>query len=624
MELAFLSEAQLIGVLAAASALTLALYLLKLRRRRVAVSFIPLWENLLLDRQASRLFARLRHLVSLLVSLLIVVLLALALGDPRERAQASAARHVVLLIDAGVTMQARDVQPSRLAAAISAARRLTQRAGPQLQVLVAQLDTSVTPLSGLSPEPRELAQALSRIAATDLPTDSGRGYEFALEVLRGRSNPELVLISDAAAAPDAALAQAFSHAGIRVSHVAIGRRGEDVGISAFAVRRYPLDKNRSELLLELYSAAPQTTNVTLTLLGDGTPIDVQQLTLAPGKSVRRIYDDVTGVSRTLEARLSVAGDHDDLRANDHAFALLPEKRRVRVLCVSEGNRFLEAALLLDEYLDVDQVTPAAYTAATAYDVVIFDRFVPQRAPDRPALYLAPDGQGSAQPLQVTGRIPRPFFDQLRPKHPVMRFTSLRDANVASALLVRPAQGDEVLAADARGPLIVAGKRSGQPFVALTFDLRESDLPLRVAWPLLLLNTIDWFSGAAQDSGHEGIVGRSTTLALPDDLQSAEVQSPDGQSRSLPVSAGKLVLAPTRVGLYRVSWHGGERWFAANPDPNARRDLTPQKQLRFAGALAPPPEVPNPGFGRPPWVALLLIAVLLLTAEWHTYHRRWTV
>jgi Ca-activated chloride channel family protein len=625
MQLSALSVAQLLSLLAAASAITVALYLLKLRRRRVRVSFIPLWESLLTDRHASRLFARIQQLISLLIALAIVALLSVALADPKPRAEAASTRHLVVLIDAGVTMQARDVLPNRMSAALLEARRLARSAGPNLQVLVARMDAGATPLSPMSSEPRELERALAGVPASDLPTDHQRAYRFALDVLRGRSGPEIAVLSDAAVAPELALAHALADNGIKLSYFPIGRRGDDVGISAFAVRRYPLDKNRSELLLELYSAATHAETVELTLLGDGTPIDVQHLTLEPGASTRRTYDDVTGVSHALEARLAVRGDHDDLRANDRAYAVLPEKRRVHVLCVTDGNRYLEAALLLDEYLDVDMITPAQYASATSYDMVIFDRFVPAENPGRPALYLEPQGSSHAQPLEVVGRIARPFFDHLQREHPVLRFTALRDANVASALLVRPEREDSVLAADARGPLIIAGKRAGQPFVALTFDLQESDLPLRVAWPLLLLNTIDWFTVERQDYVSASTVGKPATIALPEGVKRVQLRGPDRRVRELAVAGDKLTLTPSRAGFYRIAWSGGERFFAVNLSPDARRDLRPQPQMR-AGATTPVarPTVDAIGWRRPPWALLVLAVLLLVTAEWLSYHRRWTV
>jgi hypothetical protein len=624
MQLLGLGVAPLLAVLAVASVLTIALYLLRLRRRRVAVPFIPLWESLISERQSSRLFSRLKHVLSLLLALAIVALLTFALGDPRLRAELASTRHVVVLVDAGVTMRATDVKPDRLHVALDRAREIVRAAGPNLRVLVAQMDASTTPLTTLGAEHRELERALDQIQATDLPTDYARAYRFALDVLRGRSRPEVVLLSDAPATPDAELAQAITRAGIRVSFAAIGRRGDDVGITQFAVRRYPLDKNRGELLLELTSASKHREDVELTLLGDGAPIDVQHIAIEPGQSTRRVYDDVTGVSRTLEARIRVAGDHDDLAADDRAFTVLPEKRRSRVLCVSEGDRYLEAALLLDEYLDVDMITPAAYRSADGYDAVIFERFVPDAPPSAPAFYIAPGGTGAAQPLEVAGTLERPFFDKLDREHPIMRFIALHDVNIARAQQLRPEAGDRVLGGDARGPLLVAGERNGRRFAVLGFDVRDSDLPLRVAWPLLLINVIDWFTSNASEHDATASVGETVAFALPAGIASARVRSPAGDERTLVASDGRIVLAPSLAGFHQVTWDGGERLVAVNLAASTRRDLTPLRHLVVAPVTAQPPEIEAAALSRPPWVLLLALALLLVTVEWWTYHRRWTI
>jgi len=244
MELRGLGLGPMLGVLAVAAALTVGLYLLKLRRTAVRVPFIALWENLLRDERASRLFARLRHALSLLIALTVVALLSVALGDPRARVTSRAARHVLVLVDSGLTMQATDVGPSRLFAAKQRARELVRAAGPGLQFMVAQMDESTSPLLSMSEDPRELIEAVERVTATDSSTDYARAYRFALDVFRGQAGAEITLLSDRAGDPAPSLLAELQRARVRVTHLPIGRRSEDVGISAFAARRYPLDRNR--------------------------------------------------------------------------------------------------------------------------------------------------------------------------------------------------------------------------------------------------------------------------------------------------------------------------------------------------------------------------------------------
>src|SRR5580698_10420417 len=119
MILAGLHLAQLATLFGLAGAAVVALYILKLRRRAIAVPFSPLWQRILRDKEATSLFSKLKRLLSLLLQLALLALLVLALGDPRAAATLVKGRNVVVLLDASASMQATDVSPTRLEAAKS-------------------------------------------------------------------------------------------------------------------------------------------------------------------------------------------------------------------------------------------------------------------------------------------------------------------------------------------------------------------------------------------------------------------------------------------------------------------------------------------------------------------------
>ena len=70
----------LLPIFGLAAAAVVGLYILKLRRRPVAVPFERLWERILRDKEATSLFSRLKRLLSLLLQLLVLAALVLALG----------------------------------------------------------------------------------------------------------------------------------------------------------------------------------------------------------------------------------------------------------------------------------------------------------------------------------------------------------------------------------------------------------------------------------------------------------------------------------------------------------------------------------------------------------------
>jgi hypothetical protein len=676
--LAGLSFAQLAAIFGAAAVFATALYILKLRRRTVAVPFSKLWEKILRDKEATSLFSRLKRLLSLLVQLALLALLAFALGDPRAAATLIKGRNLVVIVDASASMQAIDVAPAknRLEAAKDEVKKVIRGLGGSDRMLIAQMDAAITPLGPTSSDTSELERALDSVKATDARADFPRALRFATDSLRGLENAEIVIVSDGR------LGEAVDASGkvrigddVKLTYLPIGRGVRNVGITAFSVRRYPLDKSRYEVMLEVTNTGPETEDVELSLFADppglkqegeaaspnasraqGQLVDLTKLRLKAGERLPRFYPNLSGASRGLEARLSPIGSSkDELPADDHAYALLPERRRAKVLVVTPGNTYLEAALLLDEYLEVQLVSPKDYAekngpSGAKHDVVIFDGATPLDAPRAHAIYLDPRGPGS--PVKVEGEIKNPGFDRIERKHPVVRWTALDDVNIARGHKLVPQPGDRTVGASADGPILVTGQRGGYKFVAMGFDPRDSDLPLRVAWPLLLLNSVNFFTD--EDSQYISSFRTGDVWRVPVVTQSgqARLTLPGGGELVVPVHEGRAVYLGEHAGFYELAGTEGtdeaKREGAAGDAPVAK-DATgakgdPKAVTAFAANLLDAEESSieaakelvvdgkkagtlsgfQIGVRREIWIYLLIAAILLTAIEWITYHRRITV
>ena len=628
MILAGLPLAQLAALFGAVGFGILVLYILKLRRRVAAVPFSPLWERILRDREATSLFAKLKRVVSLLLQLALLALLVLALGDPRAAESLLAGRTVVVLVDASASMQAVDVSPNRLAVARDEVRKLVRGLGGADRMLVAQMDAMVTPLGPLTSDTSALERELDEIHATDTRADFARALRFAVDVLRGVDRGEIVVVSDGSLGQPVDASGEVHLGSAKLSYVKVGKSARNVGITQFSVRRYPLDKSRYEVMLELTNTGPDVEDVELQLLGDGGLVDLTKLRLQAGERLPRFYPQLSGASRTLEARLArVDGTRDDLPADDRAYALLPERRRAKVLVVTEGDTYLDAALLLDEYLDVVDVAPKGYPAAIAggdWDVVIFDRVTPAEMPKTNALYLDPRGTGA--PVKIGPELSRPGFDKIERRHPAVRFLALDDVNVAVAHKLVPEPGDKVLGAAEGGasPILVAGVRGGRKFVALGFDVRDSDLPLRVAWPLFVLDCIDWFTDEDAQYLSSLRTGDVWRLPVAASVVEASVKRPDGSVMKVPVHEGRAVLLGEHAGFYELDAGGQSTSFAANLLDASESSIAPQDRLSVDAKEAGSVDAFHAGVRREVWIYLLLAAVLLSALEWATYHRRVTV
>jgi hypothetical protein len=614
-----------LGIGLGAAATTAVLYLLKLRRRPVAVAFAPLWHRVLGDHDASRLFAKLRRWLSLALQLLLVALLALALGDPRPTHALGSGRNLVLLVDTSASMQATDEKPTRLEAAKDRARGLVRGLGGSDRALVVAMGSAPVPLSTMSDDTADLIAAVDRARASDTRADLGRALELAADALRGLPNGEIVVLSDGALAPPAAWPNVD---GAKLRFVPVGKTGKNLAITAFSVCRYPLDKSRLEVMAELANLDTERAEVELSLWGDGAIVDSERLVLEPGARLSRFFPDVGGARHALEARLRYAdGRADALPADDRAYALVPERRRAKVLVVTPGNTYLEAALLLDEYLDVTDVKPSAYPPPGTFDATIFDGVAPPPADKSGGLvYLNPPAMGG--PVKLGKSIKGFGFDTWDKKSSILRFTALGDVQVASGHALEPGPGDKIVGASDEGAILLTGTRGGRPFIELGFDPRQSDLVLRPAWPLFVLNAIDSFGESDTSYLSAYRTGEVWRVPVPSGTREAELVLPGGATRPLPVEDGRAVTFGERAGFYRLTSGSGEARvvteFAANLSDLDESRILPQKKLAIAGHDAPPPTLGGGGVRREIWLWLLAAVLALSIVEWVTYHRRVTV
>jgi Ca-activated chloride channel family protein len=628
MVLAGLPLAQLLMIGAGAAALTVLLYVLKLRRRPVPVPFARIWDAVFRDRQATELFSKLRRLLSLLFQLALLALLIFALGDPKPKASLFDGRHLVVLVDGSASMKAVDVKPSRIEVAKSEVRKLVRGLGSADRALIVEMGSLPSPLSTMSADATELDPAIDALVATDTRADLERGLSFAVDSLRGLPKAEIVVVSDGVLGDLSEVAKHVDFGGAALKFMPIGKSGNNVAISQFSVRRYPLDKSRSEVLLEVANTNDKPVQIELTLLGDGTIIDVSRLALGPNERLPRYYQDLAGASRTLEAKIRLAdGRSDDLPADDHAFALMPERHRARVLLVSRGNTYLDAALLLDEYLDVTTVLPDKPLPSEHFDVAILDGVaVPLPDTVAAALYLNPPEADS--PVKLGHAIKDFGFDTWDKKSPILRFLALGDVQVAGGHAFVPGPAEHVLGASDQGPILVSGSQAGHKFVALGFDPRNSDLVLRVAWPLFVLNTINAF--VEEDTGYVSSfrTGEVWRIPVPSSVDSAVVIDPHGVHHTVPVKEGRAVYLGEEAGFYKLLAGTGNEAvaseFAANLSDLAESSITPVPELALGKSHAEPVTFGTPVSKRELWVYLLAAVLALSVVEWVTYHRRVTV
>lgn len=649
-----------------AAALAVGAYIIKMRRRRFEVPFAQLWRRVLEEKDANALWKQLKRLISLLLILGIIGVLLFAMLDPTLGAVDRKARSVVVLIDSSASMKAMDGdeqgKQSRMDVAKQKAKELVDSMGGGDLAMIMKVDGQATPMSRFSNDGPMLDKLIDdKISASDTPADLPRALGAAADALRDRPNPLIVIISDGAF-PEAQLGQvnwggtgsgslaAVDLSKVDVRYIPVGRRSDNVGIIAFNVRRYIANKAAYEVFIEVQNFGQEPAHRQLTLYNGQTAVDSNRIDLAPGQHLRKIYPKIPGSEdNQLRATLRPVdgpGGIDAFALDDTAYALLPARKKQKVLMVTPDNLYLEGAILVYDNIDPMKITPDQYKAkpsiADDMDVVIFDDFTPDVLPPPPAslLFFHPTGPSSPFAIRPGSEAQNPHITEIDETHPVMRWITMSDVFMDRSEVFVPdnKKGESSLAYSVTDSIIAAKRDGRRKIVAFGFSLPSSgrdsatDLPMRVAFPMLLVNTLDWFAGDQADLLTTYPTGSRERIPLDGVVGAteAEVKGPDGTLTRTPVLDGLATFYGQKVGYYDVAAKApdgrtiAQISLAANLASATESDIAPSSSLTLGGRKLEAPEKFSITHSQKLWIYLLLFATGLIVLEWITYHRRITV
>jgi Ca-activated chloride channel family protein len=589
------------------------LYFLKVRRRERRVPSLLLWDAVKRDREASAFFQRLQRDPLIILQILALIALATALARPTITVTGHGARKVVVVLDPSASMQTRDISPSRFAQAKAEAAALVSRLGEGAEVMVIEAGVQPKVVAPLSRERDRALGAISAAQVKDMPNRVGEAVRTARALVGNDPAAEIYVFTDGVGP----LAEERDLKDTRIRWVGVGRGGRNVAITNLAVRKNYYGAFDYQAFVSLVNYTPETQEFTFSLDIDDKPIAEKSVTLEPSvrRSVLLPFSHTGG--GTVAARLRI---NDDLPVDNVAYAVLPPAKKIHVLLVSSGNLFLEKALKTDPQVELETRSVDQYEGGMAgADVVVLDSVNVSRV--GPGRFVFVNTVPGDVPLEVMGRLERPAIMDWDRNHLIMRYVDFAKVVVEDAMRIRPLAAGRPLVEAIGGPLIYAIEEQDRKAIFVGFDLFKTDLPLRVAFPLILSNGLRWLhpSGADQAS-FQLAAGRPILLPVPHGVAAATVTTPSGRSVKAPVTRGVVSFSETEeVGTYTLATAKGETKLAVTLMDADESNVTP----RALPASTPPGAVPTPSVPvqRELWPLFVLLAVVLLLLEGLLYWRR---
>ena len=599
----------------------LVLHALRYRRRDVQVSTLFLWESVAREAQGSLGLRRLVQNLPLLLQILLVCLLALALAEPALTNKAAPSRDVVLVLDVSASMQAHTGRGTRFEQAREHALQMLRElpAGRQMAIITAGRQPRMA--SFFSSDKTFLRQTLRDLRVSDSTGNMREALFLALSLTQGSGSREIVVIGDGAYPQAAELTQLRQQLGGQLRHIRVDGGDTNVGITRFAFRQVAEAEGLYEVLLTAKNFSPQPVKVPLRLsMPPQRPLQ-RQLDLQPGQEeviVSTVAGPLQGVA---EAELAL---EDDLALDNRAWGVAAAPSQTWILLVGQPNYFLETLLTSIPGVFVNvvpQVSPDILPRVVASNrLIIFNGVAPP--PLQRGNYLLLNAAPPDERVRRTGTVTQPRVVDWQRHHPLLQFVDLTDLHVAEALQLTLQDGAHSLVQAPQTPLLGLIEEPHLRIVVLGFDLMQSDLPLRAAFPVFIGNLLRWLAPPDSDGGGQIQAGTPYPMYLDGPISRVTVQDPEGRQQQYEVQGNPWIFSDTqRVGVYTLrAGDTFKRYLTVNLLDDGESDINPENKLAPLAAGDPAVQVPAGSAETPLWLVLTLGAVAMLSAEWFTWCR----
>lgn len=591
--------------------LIILLHSIRIRRKNTRVSSLMLWDQVL--KSSSRRFQLKRILknLSLLLQILAALLLILALCRPGFFSRPSETRHLILILDTSASMKSRWNGKSRMDEAKGLALDALGDLSEDSKALLIEAGARPELKTAFTADIESVRGAVRKSRATDEPGSMRDAFLMALSLADSERGDEVWIISDGAF-------ESFEEielAGIRVNYLQAGGEGENLGITRFQFRSLPDRLEEYEILLAVNNYTSREVVAPLILSIDSLPYISTEVRLQPMEDKTLIFPYAGLIAETAEAEIRVK---DDLNTDNKAYAVLSQSRGIRILLITDGNPFLEAVLELYPNARIDRNIPSLDYAD--YDMVVFDRISPP--PLVRGNFLLIDASAPEIPIRKGEGIQNPHVSSWDRGHPVLDSLSLNGVTIARADKIYVGEGVKILVSSRETPLMAAYESSGIRLVYIGFDLLQSDLPLRTAFPMLIGNILRWFYPGSLTSATRQVQAGASYPIIPREIK-LDIIDPNGRKTTIYTEESPYLFDKTEtVGIYTVKGQSTEESFAVNLSSREESNIHPRFRWKPENNIDSEEAAVLARLSRPLGFIFILLTLLVLLIEWFYWVKKW--
>jgi len=578
------------------------MYLLKKEHKEIRISSNYLWEKAIRDIEANKPWQKLKKNLLLLLQLLFLISSVLFLTQPFIMSDSIGNDNLILVLDRSASMQSTDQGKSRFDTAKREIEKIIENTKPNTKITLVTMDSLPRIIVNDSKDKAFLKSKLQSIEASDNSDNLEDTLSLLKAMVKEIENYSIIFYTDKGidSTMDNLTVKKIKGDGINLAM-------EDIS--------YSLEEDGLNVLTTIRNYSEEEAKVDIILYTDNEIMDVKEITLEANGRKNLYWSNISPKINIIRAEIDIIDD--SLEVDNTRWAVVNSNPISKVLLITKGNLFLEKAISISKNIDLYK-TNEALENANGYDLYIYDGILPQKLPvDGNLVIFNPPSNDFVKVIgkRNSGEL-KLLNDQL------FKYVNL-DFNIKEVKTLKtPNWAMPILLLDDQ-PIIVKGQREKQKFVVMGFDIHDTDLPLKIDFPILIQNILDYTLNLNKQEDVSILSGDSLELYTSPKVEEIFIVSPDDKRIKIGPPFPLASYNNThKVGVYIVEQKYDnqtfENYFVSNIDTekesNSNYDISDSK-----GNFNNESQV-RTKTGRNIGNILLLIALGFLAIEWVVYNR----
>lgn len=589
--------------------LLILMYILKQRYEEKQISSLYLWQQVIMDLDATSPFQRLKRNILLFLQLLILLLCIFALANPFVWWKNNNYQNMVIVVDASGSMSSKGEAGTKLEEAKKEAEAMINSLSSGTKFTLISSAKNVKVQINGSSNKKDVINKLNAIKPTNSAGNIDDAYSLVKAICEQFESYRVVYFTD----------NSVDLKGLNGEAVIMGPQRHNLSLDYIAESKV---SDGLKVMVRVTNHGNENTDAEVCLYGEDKLISIKNQNIAGGETKTIYFDKVPLATRYLYGELS---NEDGLLEDNRIYSVVKQMDAKRVLLSADKNVFLEKALNTLKDIELFKTLPEE-KINEEFDLYIYDGQIKGDIPKKGSLLLINPLQDNS--LFKVGQEIVGGKAEVE-THPSTKYMNNCDFVVSNIRDIDLPYWANPLLKIGDNTAAFSGELKGQKIAVVGFDLHNSDFPLTPEFPIFINNMISYLIDRDTMTGTKYSCGESIDIIPLPEAEKLTIESPDNNkvelSSKYPIKPYEDTYLP---GIYTVSQRVGEEQVGKLIAVNFPISESNVSSLINSGSSdsesmdnAAAASNGNNRGGINLFNTLLLLALLVLAIEWVAYVRQ---